>query len=280
MKRGLIIAAMLVAIIFASVSVSKGETDTFEPETEVIEFELHSSKPVMVPYLDFDIEHLSCIRKENEYASRFDKGNVEGTAQNESVVRSSEQASGEFSDGGSESGESVAVLSRGGEGGTVNDEETAAEEYQNAEAEIFQEETGNESEQEAEKSDPVGNESVEGLSESAWSTDGSIESGNGDTQTGLTYLGDWTITAYCACQMCCGEWSTGCTASGVLATANHTVACNVLPFGTQIKIGDVIYTVEDTGYSPYGDAWADVFFDSHEEALMFGVKTMEVYLVE
>lgn len=93
----------------------------------------------------------------------------------------------------------------------------------------------------------------------------------------LTYLGEWTTTAYCSCEICCGQWATGCTASGVLATPNHTVACGILPFGTQIVIDDVIYTVEDTGVD---GAWIDIFFDSHEQALAYGMQTKSVYLLE
>lgn len=93
----------------------------------------------------------------------------------------------------------------------------------------------------------------------------------------LTYLGEWTCTAYCPCSECCGQWATGCTASGVLATPNHTVACGILPFGTQIVIDDVIYTVEDTGVD---GAWIDIYFDSHEEALAYGMQTKSVYLLE
>lgn len=92
----------------------------------------------------------------------------------------------------------------------------------------------------------------------------------------MTYLGTWTTTAYCACPICCGEWATGCTASGVLATSNHTVACGILPFGTQVLIDGQVYTVEDTGVD---GEWIDIFFDTHEEALNYGIQKKEVYLV-
>lgn len=94
----------------------------------------------------------------------------------------------------------------------------------------------------------------------------------------LTYLGDWTITGYCPGACCCGEYASGYTASGTLATAGRTIACNSLPFGTRLMIDGVVYTVEDTGYSPY-EPWADIFFDTHEEALAWGLQTKEVYLV-
>ena len=96
-------------------------------------------------------------------------------------------------------------------------------------------------------------------------------------ETGLIYLGEWTTTAYCPCEICCGQWATGCTASGVLATSNHTVACGILPFGTEIMIDGVVYTVEDTGVD---GEWIDIFFDSHEQALAYGMQIKSVYLVE
>lgn len=104
---------------------------------------------------------------------------------------------------------------------------------------------------------------------------------DGDTDNPvLTYLGTFTATAYCACPICTGAYSTGYTASGTLATEGRTVACNILPFGTQIYIeGYGYYTVEDTGWSPYGDAWLDIFYSSHDSALAFGVRNVEVYLV-
>lgn len=93
------------------------------------------------------------------------------------------------------------------------------------------------------------------------------------------YLGEWTATAYCPCEICCGEYSSGYTASGTLATEGRTIACNSLPFGTELMIDGVIYTVEDTGYSPYGDEWVDIFFSDHDSALAYGVRTIDVYLV-
>lgn len=100
-----------------------------------------------------------------------------------------------------------------------------------------------------------------------------------DPEEQLTYLGNWTITAYCPCEECCGPWASGYTASGNPAVAGHTVACNILPSGSKILIDGVEYTVEDTGWSPYGDEWIDIFFNTHEEALNFGIKEMEVYLI-
>ena len=61
-------------------------------------------------------------------------------------------------------------------------------------------------------------------------------------------LGEYKITAYCPCKICCGKWSgLNLTASGATPQSNHTVACNSLPFGTEIMLNDIIYTVEDRG---------------------------------
>ena len=93
---------------------------------------------------------------------------------------------------------------------------------------------------------------------------------------GMTYLGTYSLTAYCACANCCGK-SDGITASGTQATAGRTVACNSLPMGTVISINGHQYVVEDTG--GMGGNVIDIFFDNHEEALNFGRQSADVYLV-
>ena len=95
-------------------------------------------------------------------------------------------------------------------------------------------------------------------------------------ETTYEYLGEWITTAYCPCGICCGQYATGYTASGTIATSYHTVACGNLPIGTRVMIDGVIYTVEDTGV--YGE-WIDIFFDSHDEALAYGMQIKSVYMV-
>lgn len=99
------------------------------------------------------------------------------------------------------------------------------------------------------------------------------------TEQNLEYLGTWVLTAYCNCESCCGIWAGGCTASGTLPEQGRTVACNSLPLGTRLIIDGCEYVVEDTGYSPYGDAWIDVYFEDHGEALCFGVRELDVYRI-
>lgn len=92
----------------------------------------------------------------------------------------------------------------------------------------------------------------------------------------IYYLGNFKLTAYCACSKCCGKWAGGGTASGTTPVQGRTVAMAGVPFGTRLLINDHIYTVEDRGTS-YGHV--DVFFNNHSEALQFGMKYADVYEV-
>lgn len=93
----------------------------------------------------------------------------------------------------------------------------------------------------------------------------------------MEYLGSWVATAYCPCEICCGSWSGSPTASGVMPTPWHTVACDILPFGTEIYVdGYGYFVVEDLGV--YGE-WIDIFCSEHSEADTFGMQTVDVYLV-
>ena len=94
----------------------------------------------------------------------------------------------------------------------------------------------------------------------------------------LEYLGTWVSTAYCGCEICCSSYGNA-TASGETPIEGHTVACNILPFYTKIMVDGVIYTVEDTGWTPYGDEWIDIYFDSHDAALAYGLRNVDVYIV-
>ncbi len=88
-----------------------------------------------------------------------------------------------------------------------------------------------------------------------------------------TYLGNFTLTAYCNCAQCCGTAGNQ-TASGTWPQAGRTVAMAGVPFGTQLLINGTVYTVEDLG-TPYGHV--DIYFNSHAEALAFGLQHADVY---
>lgn len=98
-------------------------------------------------------------------------------------------------------------------------------------------------------------------------------------ETENTYLGKFKLTAYCPCTKCCGK-SDGITASGTRATANRTIAVDpkVIPIGSQVMIGDTTYVAEDIGGAVKGNI-IDVYFDSHTEALNFGIQYKDVSIV-
>lgn len=97
-------------------------------------------------------------------------------------------------------------------------------------------------------------------------------------------LGNVMTSAYCSCSICCGQWAGGPTASGVMPTADHTIAVDAsdpfVPMGTRIIMGGKEYVVEDTGaFAQYGVQF-DIYFDSHETASHWGHVPMEAFLAD
>ncbi|MDE5863119.1 MAG: SH3 domain-containing protein, partial [Lachnospiraceae bacterium] len=93
---------------------------------------------------------------------------------------------------------------------------------------------------------------------SGGSTGGNTNSSNSnsDTYQGATTtpvtatesgecIGTFTITAYCGCDKCSS--GSGKTASGTTPTEGRTIAADtsILPYGTQVVIDGIVYTVED-----------------------------------
>ena len=88
----------------------------------------------------------------------------------------------------------------------------------------------------------------------------------------------YKITAYCPCSKCCGK-TNGRTASGTTATAGRTVAASSkFAFGTKLNIGGHVYTVEDRGGAINGNK-IDIFVNTHAEALQWGVRYLNVSVV-
>jgi 3D (Asp-Asp-Asp) domain-containing protein len=105
-------------------------------------------------------------------------------------------------------------------------------------------------------------------------------------------LGEYKLTAYCSCEKCCGYWATirpldedgnpiVYTADGSVAKQGVTIAADtsVLPFDSKILIDGHEYIVQDRGGAIKGNR-IDVYFESHEEALQFGVQYKEIFLKE
>ena len=101
---------------------------------------------------------------------------------------------------------------------------------------------------------------------------------------GAVYRGKITIkkmlvTAYCPCRKCCGK-TDGITASGYKIQPSDKFAAADLPFGTILEIpGYGKVPVRDRGGAITGDH-IDVFFPTHQEALNWGRKELEVMIYE
>ena len=111
--------------------------------------------------------------------------------------------------------------------------------------------------------------------------------------------GSCRITAYCPCEICCGEWAKNRPtdaegnpivygASGNVLTPGVSVACS-LPFGTEIDIDGLpgTYIVEDRTaewiQDKYNGMTVDIYMPSHEacyDLLSGRPEWMDVYVLE
>ena len=95
------------------------------------------------------------------------------------------------------------------------------------------------------------------------------------------------VTAYCPCTKCCGENAQGITASGRDVSYNNSrfVAADtsVLPFHTKLVIpgyhDGATVEVIDRGGAIKGNK-LDLYFPTHEEALQWGRKFVDVTIVD
>lgn len=92
-----------------------------------------------------------------------------------------------------------------------------------------------------------------------------------------TNLGEFKLTAYCTCSKCCGHWADGITYTGTQATAGRTIAVDpdVIPLGSTVIINGAEYVAEDIGGAIKGNR-IDVLFNTHQEALEFGVQYADI----
>ena len=91
---------------------------------------------------------------------------------------------------------------------------------------------------------------------------------------------DCELTAYCPCELCCGQWAGGNTATGTVPTAGRTIGVDpeVIPLGATVYIDGQAYRAEDTG--AFTGNIIDIYMDSHEEALRFGRREATVTWAE
>lgn len=105
----------------------------------------------------------------------------------------------------------------------------------------------------------------------------------------LISLGEFRLTAYCSCEICCKQYAINrpkdaqgsdivYTASGKIAEVGLTIAAPAgIPFGTILVIDGHEYEVQDRG-SAITEGRIDVYHNDHEEAKMFGVQYAEVFI--
>jgi len=91
------------------------------------------------------------------------------------------------------------------------------------------------------------------------------------------------VTAYCPCKICCGKWSRkGLTASGhKIKNGDRFVAApKYIPFGTMVDVhGYGFVSVLDRGGAIHNRGKyprLDTYFNTHKEALGWGVKYLDV----
>ena len=104
-------------------------------------------------------------------------------------------------------------------------------------------------------------------------------------QPKLDSMGYFVVTAYCACEKCCGEWSDGFTFTGTKATQGRTIAVDpdVIPLGSTVYFDGMDgltsgFVAEDIGGSIKGNH-IDLFFENHEDALQWGIREREIFTV-
>lgn len=104
----------------------------------------------------------------------------------------------------------------------------------------------------------------------------------------------YRVTAYCACERCCGEWALNrpkddngnpivVGAGGVILLNGYSCA-STLPFGTKVELdGYGIVEVQDRTANwivdKYGENVLDIYIADHAEAWVFGEKYLEGVIV-
>ena len=98
-------------------------------------------------------------------------------------------------------------------------------------------------------------------------------------------LGEFKITAYCSCEICCGEWANN-RPNGVVYGAigeelkeGYSIAVdpNVIPYRTEVIINGKTYKAQDCGGAIKGNR-IDLYMEDHQRALEHGVQYAEIFL--
>ena len=118
--------------------------------------------------------------------------------------------------------------------------------------------------------------------EEVYEDENELQSSVEETVPVKTSLGMYEVTAYCACEQCCGKWADGKTFTGEIATEGVTIATypDDIPLGSTVFIEGVGERIaQDIGGAIHNKR-IDVFFSQHSDALAFGRQNLEVWEVE
>ena len=91
------------------------------------------------------------------------------------------------------------------------------------------------------------------------------------------------VTAYCACEKCCGRFADGITASGMRIKEGDRFVAADMPFNSLVIVpqyndGKAV-SVQDRGGAIKGNR-LDVYFDTHQEALEWGRQNLMCVIME
>lgn len=103
-------------------------------------------------------------------------------------------------------------------------------------------------------------------------------------------LGEFKLTAYCSCSICCGKWANNRPvdedgneivygAIGERLKEKYSIAVDptVIPYRTEVIINGHTYKAQDCGKAIKGNR-IDVYFENHNDALEFGIQYAEVFV--
>ena len=99
-------------------------------------------------------------------------------------------------------------------------------------------------------------------------------------------LGEYTITAYCGCEICCGDWSSyPVIGAGGIELIEGVHCASPLPLGTIVEIeGLGFYEVQDRTANwiveKYNGKIIDIYFENHADAENFKMTTNVKKMVE
>ena len=91
------------------------------------------------------------------------------------------------------------------------------------------------------------------------------------------YVGECTVTYYCPCEKCCGQWADGLTATGLPAGPGIVaVDPEVIPLGSTVIIDGQRYLAADTGVR---GKHVDICLEDHAATVDAGAGAAEVWIV-